>query len=210
IDVEGVDVVFNYDVPQSAEYYVHRIGRTGRVDKTGVSYTLVNTDWGMKCLAEIIAATGNRISEYEIADKAEKAERKKATATKRKDAEKYEKEHLKPEYIDKGERLGAERDYIDGVKANKNRGGKAANPSRGANKSSFNKTAARSPDEAKKIGAKSGYKKAENERNGIKNGYKKSENGVRGAKAARHTDKSRRKNATGGKNNGKRGKNFSR
>lgn len=33
IDVEGVDIVFNYDVPQTAEYYVHRIGRTGRADK---------------------------------------------------------------------------------------------------------------------------------------------------------------------------------
>ena len=29
IDVDGVDIVFNYDLPQDEEYYVHRIGRTG-------------------------------------------------------------------------------------------------------------------------------------------------------------------------------------
>lgn len=30
IDVDDVDMVFNYDMPQDMEYYVHRIGRTGR------------------------------------------------------------------------------------------------------------------------------------------------------------------------------------
>ena len=33
IDVDDIDVVFNYDVPQDEEYYVHRIGRTGRAGK---------------------------------------------------------------------------------------------------------------------------------------------------------------------------------
>ena len=40
IDVEGLDMVFNYDVPQETEYYVHRIGRTGRAGKSGISVTL--------------------------------------------------------------------------------------------------------------------------------------------------------------------------
>ncbi len=40
IDVEDVEAVFNYDVPQENEYYIHRIGRTGRAGKTGASYTL--------------------------------------------------------------------------------------------------------------------------------------------------------------------------
>ncbi len=35
IDVEGIEAVFNYDVPQDEEYYVHRIGRTGRRRKSG-------------------------------------------------------------------------------------------------------------------------------------------------------------------------------
>lgn len=42
IDVEDVDAVFNYDVPQELEYYVHRIGRTGRAGREGASYTLVS------------------------------------------------------------------------------------------------------------------------------------------------------------------------
>lgn len=41
IDVDDVEAVFNYDVPQDDEYYVHRIGRTGRAGKTGRAFTLV-------------------------------------------------------------------------------------------------------------------------------------------------------------------------
>ena len=40
IDVEDVDAVINYEVPSSNEYYTHRIGRTGRARKEGVSYLL--------------------------------------------------------------------------------------------------------------------------------------------------------------------------
>ncbi|HBA55816.1 MAG TPA: ATP-dependent RNA helicase [Syntrophorhabdus aromaticivorans] len=39
IDVDDVDIVFNYDIPQDLEYYVHRIGRTGRAGKEGLSLT---------------------------------------------------------------------------------------------------------------------------------------------------------------------------
>jgi ATP-dependent RNA helicase DeaD len=42
IDVDNVEVVINYDVPQDNEYYVHRIGRTGRAGKTGRSFTFVS------------------------------------------------------------------------------------------------------------------------------------------------------------------------
>lgn len=41
IDVEEIDAVFNYDLPSDEEYYVHRIGRTGRAGKSGVSYSFV-------------------------------------------------------------------------------------------------------------------------------------------------------------------------
>lgn len=41
IDVDNVEAVFNFDVPEDIEYYVHRIGRTGRAGKTGRSFTLV-------------------------------------------------------------------------------------------------------------------------------------------------------------------------
>lgn len=42
IDVQGIEAVFNYDLPQDDEYYVHRIGRTGRAGKAGRSFTFVN------------------------------------------------------------------------------------------------------------------------------------------------------------------------
>ena len=41
IDVENLDLVINYDVPQEEEYYVHRIGRTGRNGNKGKSFTFV-------------------------------------------------------------------------------------------------------------------------------------------------------------------------
>ena len=41
LDIDDVDVVFNYDVPDETEYYIHRIGRTGRAKRHGVAYSLV-------------------------------------------------------------------------------------------------------------------------------------------------------------------------
>lgn len=42
IDVDDVDAVFNFEVPDENEYYIHRIGRTGRAKRHGVAYTLVS------------------------------------------------------------------------------------------------------------------------------------------------------------------------
>jgi len=39
IDVEEIDAVFNYDMPQDEEYYVHRIGRTARAGRAGQAFT---------------------------------------------------------------------------------------------------------------------------------------------------------------------------
>jgi superfamily II DNA/RNA helicase len=44
IDVEGIDLVVNYDVPPDPEDYVHRIGRTARAERTGTAITFVNSD----------------------------------------------------------------------------------------------------------------------------------------------------------------------
>ena len=41
IDVEDVDCVINYDIPEENEYYIHRIGRTGRAKRKGVAYSIV-------------------------------------------------------------------------------------------------------------------------------------------------------------------------
>ncbi len=42
IDVDDVEAVFNYDLPEKDEYYVHRIGRTGRAKKSGVSFSFAD------------------------------------------------------------------------------------------------------------------------------------------------------------------------
>ncbi len=48
IDVKGIEVVLNYDVPEFAEDYVHRIGRTGRAGGTGRAITFVTPDQAHK------------------------------------------------------------------------------------------------------------------------------------------------------------------
>lgn len=42
IDVEGIELVINYDVPPDPEDYIHRIGRTARAERTGTAITFVN------------------------------------------------------------------------------------------------------------------------------------------------------------------------
>ncbi|WP_257656615.1 DEAD/DEAH box helicase [Parapedobacter lycopersici] len=42
IDVDGIDLVVNYDVPPDPEDYIHRIGRTARAERTGTAVTFVN------------------------------------------------------------------------------------------------------------------------------------------------------------------------
>ncbi|MBQ6511887.1 MAG: DEAD/DEAH box helicase [Methanobrevibacter sp.] len=44
LDIDGVDVVINYDVAQNADDYTHRIGRTARAGKTGYALSLVSAD----------------------------------------------------------------------------------------------------------------------------------------------------------------------
>ncbi len=44
LDVEGVTHVFNYDIPQDAESFVHRIGRTGRAGTKGLAITFYSSD----------------------------------------------------------------------------------------------------------------------------------------------------------------------
>jgi superfamily II DNA/RNA helicase len=44
IDIKDIDLIINYDAPQDAEDYVHRVGRTARAAATGIALTLVNPD----------------------------------------------------------------------------------------------------------------------------------------------------------------------
>jgi len=44
IDIKDIHLIINYDVPQDAEDYVHRVGRTARAEATGVALTFINKD----------------------------------------------------------------------------------------------------------------------------------------------------------------------
>jgi len=62
IDVEGIDLVINYDVPSDPEDYIHRIGRTARAETTGTAITLVNSRDSRK-LKNIEQLIGKSITE---------------------------------------------------------------------------------------------------------------------------------------------------
>ncbi len=65
IDVDDVEIVFNYDLPQDEEYYVHRIGRTGRAGRTGVAYTFV-AGKAIRKLKDIERYTKTKIKHQEV------------------------------------------------------------------------------------------------------------------------------------------------
>ena len=64
LDISGISHVINYDVPQQAEDYVHRIGRTGRAATTGDAYTFMCADEiaMVRSIERVIAQTIPRIS----------------------------------------------------------------------------------------------------------------------------------------------------
>src|SRR5690554_3718876 len=69
LDVPRITHVFNYDLPQDSEAYTHRIGRTGRAGRTGISITFVGFREGRK-VGWIEQATGQKMSEMEVPDEA--------------------------------------------------------------------------------------------------------------------------------------------
>ncbi len=62
IDVDDVDAVINFDVPEENEYYVHRIGRTGRARRRGVAYTLLTDYPSMLRLRDVAKFTKNTVT----------------------------------------------------------------------------------------------------------------------------------------------------
>ena len=76
IDVEGIDAVFNYDMPQDEEYYVHRIGRTARAGRAGQAFTFTVGKEIYK-MRDIERFTKSKIMRKQI-PRAEDVEEKKA------------------------------------------------------------------------------------------------------------------------------------
>ena len=62
LDIDDVDVVINYDVPDENQDYVHRIGRTGRAKRHGVAYTLLSTITETMRMDDIQRGTRNEVT----------------------------------------------------------------------------------------------------------------------------------------------------
>ncbi|MBO3445796.1 MULTISPECIES: DEAD/DEAH box helicase [Clostridia] len=75
IDVDDVEAVFNYDLPQDEEYYVHRIGRTGRAGRNGISFTFVFGK-DMRKMRDIERYTKTKLVKHEIPSIADVEEKK--------------------------------------------------------------------------------------------------------------------------------------
>lgn len=60
LDINGVDLIINYEMPQDAESYVHRIGRTGRAGREGKAYSFIS-DRDIDSLARVEAYTKKKI-----------------------------------------------------------------------------------------------------------------------------------------------------
>ncbi len=67
LDIKGVDLVINYEMPQDAESYVHRIGRTGRAGREGKAYSLVS-DKDIDSLKRVEEYTKKKIENFFLED----------------------------------------------------------------------------------------------------------------------------------------------
>ncbi len=65
IDVDALDIVFNYDLPQDNEYYIHRIGRTGRAGLEGKAITLI-TQRETRSFRALMASHGFDVAYMEL------------------------------------------------------------------------------------------------------------------------------------------------
>lgn len=68
IDIEGIELVINYDVPSDPEDYIHRIGRTARAERTGKAITLLN-ERDQRKLSNIEQLIGKPIPDTQLPEK---------------------------------------------------------------------------------------------------------------------------------------------
>jgi ATP-dependent RNA helicase DeaD len=74
LDVDNVTHVINFDLPNDVEYYVHRIGRTGRIGRRGLALSLVSP-WEERQVKVLEQATGARMVRSELPSDGELAKR---------------------------------------------------------------------------------------------------------------------------------------
>lgn len=68
IDIKGVSMIVNYDVPKTSDDYIHRIGRSGRYDQTGIAVTFI-TKRDNRLFESIDRIKGNKIKKFTLPGK---------------------------------------------------------------------------------------------------------------------------------------------
>ena len=62
LDIPSVEHVVNYDIPETVEEYIHRIGRTARMGRDGIAMTFV-AEWDLQAFDAIVAHVGREALE---------------------------------------------------------------------------------------------------------------------------------------------------
>lgn len=106
LDVDNLDVIINYDVPQNPENYTHRIGRTARAGKVGYAFTLVCRDETRR-FAAIRKANNTKITQKEIPSY--------------KEVENIKNKMILDKVINVIERDGVDECYVNAIKNNTNK-----------------------------------------------------------------------------------------
>jgi len=117
LDIAGVSHVFNYDVPFNAEDYVHRIGRTGRAGKEGVSFTIASIDEDEKLVGNIERMIKRKIDvDNSYADGGAKPDEKR---TEKRTEKRAEKPAARPERAERSAPKTAEKSRKEAAPAPK-------------------------------------------------------------------------------------------
>ena len=74
IDVDDIDLVVNFDIPQDMEYYIHRVGRTGRAGKKGLAITLISGGKQRGAIKDVIRYTKTNITRHALPTSAQMME----------------------------------------------------------------------------------------------------------------------------------------
>ena len=65
LDIECVDLVINYDIPQHSKEYIHRVGRTARAGRAGRAINLVN-QYDVENYLKVEHLLGNKLESYQV------------------------------------------------------------------------------------------------------------------------------------------------
>ncbi len=101
IDIDNISLIINYDVPRAVEDYVHRIGRTGRYDKTGTAITFVNKK-DRRAFEAIQQKVGDQLEIKKIGD--EKSSKSRRPKPSQKSEKPSPKKQAKPKSSSKAEK----------------------------------------------------------------------------------------------------------